>query len=121
MAINDNLWIRHGNFKRFPFELTDDYGKIIHNLNDASAIDFVLMDLEKNVALRLTTPESIVIDRSLDEENMKGWVTVTINTADSEGLSVGMYRYAIQARWPDGRTLEWTYPNVLHVLAGIID
>jgi hypothetical protein len=120
MAINDNLWIVQGNSKRFAFELKDDYGKLVHDLDQATVLEFVLQDMETVQVLRLVGSDYIKIDQNLGDVEAKGWVTVHINTPDSENLEIGMYRYAIQARWNDGRTHEWTFPNVLHVLAGII-
>lgn len=120
MAINDNLYIVQGNSKRFAFELKDDYGKLVHDLTDATTLEFVLQDMERNVALRLIGDSHININQNLGDTEAQGWVTVNIGTPDSEGLEIGMYRYALQARWSSGRTHEWTFPNVLHVLAGII-
>lgn len=119
MAINDNLWITQGNTKAFAFELKDDYDQIITDLKDAVAIDFVLQDMERNQAL-LITKDQIELDQKINESKKPGWVTVTVKPFDSESLSVGMYRYAIKARWDGERVHEWTFPNVLHVLAGIV-
>lgn len=121
MAINDNLWITQGNSKRFAFELRDDYGKLVNDLASATSLEFVLQDMEKVVALRLIGSAYIEINQNMGDTEAHGWVTVHIKTPDSESLEIGMYRYALQARWSDGRTHEWTFPNVLHVFAGVID
>lgn len=120
MAINDNLWITQGNDKRFAFELKDDEGKVIYDLDSLASLEFVLVDLDMNEVLRLVPPNAILLNQRYDETNMRGWVTVVISNADSKNVEIGMYRYALQARWPDGRTREWTFSNVMHVLAGII-
>ena len=119
MAINDNLWITHGNQKRFAFELKTDEGKPVMDLLDTVSLEFVLQDLEKTEVLRITKSQ-IQLNQKYDEAVMFGWITVTISTQDSENLEVGLYRYAIQARWPDGHTHEWTFPRVMHVLADMI-
>lgn len=121
MAINDNLWITQGNSKRFAFELKDDYGKLVVDLASATSLEFVLQDMERNIVLRLVGDGYIDVNKKFGDAEATGWVTVHIKTPDSEALEIGMYRYAIQARWSDGRTHEWTFSNVLHVLAGIIE
>lgn len=120
MAINDNPFITRGNYKEFAFELLDDQSVPVYTLADAMLLEFVLQDLELNTVLRLSPPDSIRVNQNLKTTDARGWVTIVVNSADSEALEVGMYRFAIQARWATGRVHEWTFPNVFYVMRDII-
>lgn len=120
MAINDNPFITRGNYKEFAFELKDDEGRSVHSLADATMLEFVLQNLELETVLRLTPPIGIRVNHNLRTTDAPGWVTIIIATIDSEALEVGMYRFAIQARWATGRTHEWTFPNVFYVMRDVI-
>jgi hypothetical protein len=119
MAIKDNLYITRGNSKEFAFELRDDEGEIVYDLAEATSLEFMLKDMELNEVLRLTPPVGMKVNVNKKISPAQGWVTVIINPADST-LDVGLYRFALQARWLDGRVREWTYSQVFYVLADLI-
>lgn len=115
MAINDSPYIVRGNQKVFAFELLDDDGKQVHDLRDVIALDFVLKDLLGEQVLLLTKSNGVEVDQP-----EHSFARVTIKTADSENLPVGILRYALQARWADGSVHEWVFPRVFHVLSDVI-
>jgi len=114
MPIQDNLFITKGNYKTFALELRTDEGDQLHDLDKAS-FEFMLKDMEEVEALKLLSPTDVKPD-----EPDHSQVLVTIDTARSEKLEVGLYRYALQARWPDGRVHEWVFPRVFHVFDHMI-